>query len=125
MDILANLSAVDSQEKIGAIFEKFYMFLSDESMVTDGHVVDNSWKIVKTKPKYQKKITDSLLELENIPRDHECQSILLGKAVLSFDKYFDEIQDKEKVISIVKRQLYSPRNATNVKAERFLKKHSD
>ena len=125
MDILANLSAVDSQEKIEDIFEKFYGFLSDESMVTAGHVVDNSWKIARAKPKYQKKITDNLLELENIPRDQECRSILLGKAVLSFDKYFDEIQDKEDVISLVKRQLDSPRNATKVKAERFLKKHSD
>ena len=125
MDILANLSAVDSQKKMEDIFEKFYGFLSDESMITAGHVVDNSWKIAKFKPQYQKKITDNLLELESIPRDHECRSILLGKAILSFDKYFDEIQDKEEVISLVKRQLDSPRNATKVKAERFLKKHSD
>jgi hypothetical protein len=123
MDILANLSAVDSQEKMGDIFEKFYGFLSDESMITAGHVVDNSWKIARAKPEFQKKITDNLLKLENIPRDQECRSILLGKAILSFDKYFDEIQDKEEeVISMVKRQLDSPRNATKVKAERFLKK---
>ena len=125
MDILANLSAVDSQNKMEDIFEKFYGFLSDESMITAGHVVDNSWKIAKFKPKYQKKITDNLLELESIPRDQECRSILLGKAILSFDKYFDEIQDKEEVISLVERQLNNPRNATKVKAERFLKKHSD
>lgn len=124
MDILANLSAVDSQEKIEYIFEKFYGLLSDESMITAGHVVDNSWKIARAKPEYQKKITGNLLELENIPRDQECRSILLGKAILSFDKYFDEIHDKEEVISLVKRQLDSPRNATKVKAEQFLKKHS-
>ena len=125
MDILANLSAVDSQKKIEDIFEKFYGFLSDESMITAGHVVDNSWKIVKSKHEYENRITGKLLELEEIPRDGECQNILLGKAILSFDKYFDEIQDKEEVISLVKRQLNSPRNATKVKAERFLKEHSD
>lgn len=124
MDILANLSAVDSQEKMEDIFEKFYGFLSDESMITAGHVVDNSWKIARAKPEFQRKITDNLLKLENIPRDQECRSILLGKAILSFDKYFDEIQDKEEVISMVKRQIDSPRNATKVKAERFLKKYA-
>ena len=125
MDIIANLSAVDSQERIKEIFEKFYDFLSDESMITAGHVVDNSWKIAKAKPEYQNKITDKLLELEKIPRDGECRNILLGKAVLSFDKYFDEIQDKEEVISLVKRQLNNPRNATKIKAERFLRKYSN
>lgn len=94
-------------------------------MITAGHVIDNSWKIAKVNPKYQKKITDNLLKLESIPRDQKCRSILLSKVVLSFDKYFDEIQDKEEVISLVKRQLDNPRNATKVKAERFLKNHSD
>lgn len=125
MDIIANLSAVDSQERIKEIFEKFYDFLSDESMVTAGHVVDNSWKIAKAKPEYQNKIICKLLELEKIPRDDECRNILLGKTILSFDKYFDEVQDKEEVISLVERQLNNPRNATKVKAERFLKKHSN
>lgn len=125
MDIIANLTAVDSQERIKEIFEKFYDFLSDESMVTAGHVVDNSWKIAKAKPEYQNKIICKLLELEKIPRDDECRNILLGKTILSFDKYFDEVQDKEEVISLVERQLNNPRNATKVKAERFLKKHSN
>ncbi|MGB9978560.1 hypothetical protein [Methanobacterium sp.] len=98
-DIIANLSAVDSQGRINNIFEKLYNFLSDESMITAGHVIDNSWKIVKSKPEYQKKVTNKLLELENIPRNQECKNILLGKAILSFDKYFDEIQNKEQVIS--------------------------
>ena len=125
MDIIANLSGVDSQERIKGIFEKFYGFLYDESMITAGHVVDNSWKIAKAKPKYQNKITNKLLELEEIPRDDECLNILLGKAILSFDKYFDEIQDKKEVISLVERQLTNPRNATKVKAEKFLKRHSN
>ena len=67
MDILANLSTVDSQKKMEDIFEKFYGFLSDESMITAGHVVDNSWKIAKSKHEYENRITGKLLELEEIP----------------------------------------------------------
>ncbi len=124
MDVIANLSKLDSENKINDIFEKFYDFISDESMITAAHVVDNSWKIAKAKPIYQNEITDKLIELETIPRDQECRNILLGKAILSFDKYFDEIEDKEEVISLVKRQLNNSRNATKTKAERFLRNHS-
>ena len=123
MDVIANLSSVDSENKINEIFESFYSFIYDESMITAGHVIDNSWKIAKSKPEYQKRITDKLLELEKIPRDQECLNILLGKTILSFDKYFPEIQNKDEVIALVKRQQNNSRNATKVKADRFLKKH--
>ncbi len=124
MDVIANLSALDSENKFNDIFEKFYSHIYDESMVLAAHVVDNSWKIVKAKPIYQNEITDKLMRLEKIPRDQECRNILLDKAILSFDKYFDHVEDKEGVISLVKRQLNNSRNATKKKAEKFLKKHS-
>lgn len=124
IDIIANLSSVDSEGKINEIFDRYYNLIHDESMVTAGHVVDNSWKIVKSKPEYKEKITEVLLDIEKTPRDEECMNILLGKAILSFDKYFEEIEDKEEVTELVKRQLDNPRNATRSKAERFLKKHS-
>ncbi|MGZ7095132.1 MAG: hypothetical protein ACXVHU_01545 [Methanobacterium sp.] len=125
MDIIANLSAVDSEKKIDRIFDKYYGFINDESMVTAAHVVDNSWKIAKSKPEYKEKVTNSLLELENIPRDAECKNILLGKAILSFDKYFTEIENKKEVTDLVKKQLKNPRNATKVKALKFLRKHPE
>lgn len=123
MDIIANLTSVDPKNKFDKIFEKYYGLLSNESMVTAAHVIDNSGKIAKAKPAFQEKITDKLLELEEIPRDHECKNILLGKAILSFGEYFDQIQNKDEVIFFVKRQLNNPRNATKVKAEKFLKKY--
>ncbi len=124
MDILANLSAIDSENKINAIFEKYQKFIDNESMVTAAHVVDNSWKIAKSKPEYKERITESLLDLEKKPRDDECKNILLGKAIISFDKYYGEIENKKEVSELVKRQLNNPRNATRMKAQKFLKKHS-
>ena len=53
----------------------------------------------------------------------ECTEILAGKALLAFDEYFDQIDDKSGVISFAKRQLKSLRKATRTKAEKFLKKH--
>ena len=125
MDIIANLSSIDSENRFNNIFEKYYNFIDDESMVSAAHVVDNSWKIAKSKPEYKSEITNSLLGLENYSGDSECKNILLGKAILSFDKYYQEIESKKEVIELVKKQLDNPRNATKIKAEKFLKKHHD
>jgi hypothetical protein len=120
MDIIANLTLVDSENKFDEIFEKYYGLLSDESMVTAGHVVDNSGKIAKAKPYLQNKITTELLKVESIPRGQECKNILLGKVILSFGQYIDQVKNKEKIISLAKRQLNNTRNATKKKAEKFL-----
>ena len=124
IEIITNLSTVDPENKINGIFDKLYSLLFDGSMVTAAHIIDNSWKIVKDKPDLRKKVIDQLLKVEKVPRDEKHQNIILGKVILSFDKYFDEIENKEEVILFVKRQLNNPRNATRVKAERFLRKYS-
>ncbi len=42
-----------------------------------------------------------------------------------FVKFFGQIEDKEPVIRLVKKQLKNTRNATRKKAERFLARHVD
>lgn len=121
IDVIGNLSSVDSKNKFDKIFKKFYDILSDESMITAGHVIDNSGKIARAKPHLQNKITKGLLKVEIIPRSSECRNILLGKVILSFSQYIGQVDDKEKMISLVKRQLKNSRRATRAKAEKFLK----
>ena len=61
------------------------------------------------------------MEKISLPTE-ECRNILIGKAIKAFEVYFDEIEDKDKIISFVKGQLNNTRNATRSKAEKFLKK---
>ncbi|MGB9978559.1 hypothetical protein [Methanobacterium sp.] len=125
IEIIANLSAVDSQDRVNDIFDRFYDIIFDDSMVAAVHVIDNSWKIVKSKSELQERVIDKLLEIEKISWNKKRQNILLGHVIISFDKYFTEIHDKNRIISFVKRQLNNPRNATKVKAKRFLRKYAD
>ena len=123
MDVIANLTFVDSKNKFDKIFEKYYGFLYEGSLITAGHVVDNSGKIANAKPNLQSKITSELLKVEKIPLPtEECRNILLGKVILSFSQYIDQVKDKEKMISLAKEQINNTRNATRKKAEKFLKK---
>jgi len=123
IDVLANLAAVDAENKFDAIFDKYFELLHDRVMITAAHVVDNSSTIAKSKPDLTSDITASLLKIERAQlASPECREILIGKAIVAFDGYFEQIEDKDKIIAFVKRQTSSRRNATKVKAHRFLKK---
>jgi len=123
MDVIANLITVDSHNEFNRLFKKFYGYLHEGSLITAGHVVDNSGKIALSKPELQAEITKELLKVEKIPLPtEECRNILIGKAINAFQVYYDKITPKDEVVSFVKRQLNNSRNATKAKAEKFLKK---
>jgi ERCC4-related helicase len=124
IDVVANLASVDINKRFEEIFEKFYSLLHEGSLITAAHVVGNSVAIVTAQPNLESKITSELLKVEKLelPTD-ECRNVLLCHTILSFDKYFDKIQNRGEVISLVRRQLRNPRNATKAKAREFLEKH--
>lgn len=127
MDIIANLTKVDTKNKFDTIFKTFYNLLYDGDLITAGHVVDNSGQIAQAKLKFRDKITKELLKVEKVTLPtKECRNILAGKTISAFDAYFDQItdKDKDKVISFVKGQLTNRRNATKNKAAKFLAKNS-
>lgn len=123
MDILANLTIVDSSNKFDELFKKFYGFLYEGSLITAGHVVDNSGTIAMAKPELQEKITKELLKVEKLPMPtEECKNILIGKTIEAFNIFYDRINSKAEVVSFVKKQLDNTRRATKTKAEKFLRK---
>lgn len=106
-------------------FDKYYSFLNDEYMVTVANVVGHSGKIALAKPNLIPKITNELLKVENISTTphltEECKRVIAEKAIKSFNLFFDQIQQKEKVISFVKKYLNSPRKTLRTEAGNFLK----
>jgi len=123
MDVIANLTVVDSHNKFNRLFNKFYSCLYEGSLITAGHVVDNSGTIALAKPELQEEITKELLKVEEIPLPtEECRNILFGKTMKTFEVYYDKIKEKDDVVSFVKRQLNNYRKATKAKAEKLLEK---
>lgn len=122
MDIVANLATVDSRNRFDAIFEDFYSFLSEGSLVTSAHVVDNSGKIARAKPNLRDRITEELLQVERIPLPtEECRNILKGKLIAAFCQYFDGAKNKDMIASFVRSQLNNTRKSTKKRAEQFLR----
>jgi hypothetical protein len=122
IDIIANLTEVDSASKFEKIFDRYYNLLNKGNLITAGHIVDNSGRIANTKPNLRKQITNHLLSIEQVPLPtEECRSILSGKVVQSFGQYIDHNRNNAAVVAFTKRLLDSSRGATKKKAEKLLK----
>lgn len=123
MDILANLTPVDTQKKFDNLIPEYYTKLYEGSLITAGHVIAGSAVIVKSKPYLEEKVTISILDIENIPLPtEECRNIIKGHAITVFGDYFDYIGNKAGVIDFVRKELNNTRNSTRKKAEKFLAK---
>jgi hypothetical protein len=126
MAIIANLTEVDTENKFDAIFDRYFSFLNDEYMVTVANLVGNAGTIATKRPNLTQKITDELLKVEKISitlhLTEECKNVVTEKTIKSFDLFFNQIENKDEVISFVKRQINNTRKSVRIESEKFLKK---
>ena len=126
--IIANLAKVDEEKKFDAVFDKYYSFLDNDYMVTVANTVGNSGKIALAKPYLIPRITRELLAVEDVSvtshLTEECKRVIAEKAIMTFDLFFDKLEEKEKkkVFGFVERQLGSSRRTLSSKAAGFLEK---
>ena len=86
-------------------------------MITASNVVKGAPKIAKSKPALTERVTREPLKVEKAKyQTDECRNIALGIAIKSFEQFFDQVEDKEAVIKLIKNQLNNSRNATRKKS---------
>ena len=120
--IIANLTRVDTENRFEEIFDRYYNLLNDKSIIPAGHVAGNSGKIARAKPELQTRITGRLLSIDETHHEPERRELIKGYAVDSFSEYFEEAENKEKIIAFVRKQLNSKSPRTRKKAKEFLDK---
>lgn len=127
MAIIANLTKVDTENKFYTVFEKYYDFINNDYMVTVANVVGHSSKIALAKPHLIQRITSEMLNVEDLSitphLTEECKRVIAEKTIESIDTFFDQVEQKEKVISFVEKHRNSSRKTLKVEAEKFLEKH--
>ena len=129
MAIIANITPVDTEKKFDTVFNKYSSFLKDEYMITVANTIENLGKIAKAKPYLIQKITKEILDVENIKLTpqltEECKKVIAEKAIGSFELFFENIEEKKKVLSFVEKQVKSSRKSLRSKAAEFVKKHCE
>ena len=127
---VANLTAVDTENRFENIFRKYYTPIGGPVMVTAANIIGASVNIVRSRPALADPVTKEILKVEkarylyNGEPSPECRNVAIGHAIDAFDLLYDRIGPKTKVLKFVKRQLTNTRTQVAKKAEHFVRKHS-
>jgi hypothetical protein len=123
---IANLIKIDNMKKFDEIFNKYFSLINNDYMVNVANIIDCSSKIALSKPYLINRITNEILKVDKIKINphltDECKKVITEKTIKSLDTFFNQIEDKEKVLSFVKKHINSSRKTLKNEAERFLKK---
>ena len=120
--IIANLTKADAENKFEKLFDTYYGLLGDKSVIPAAHVAVNSGKIALAKPGLQAEITNRLLDIDNTVQRHK--DLVKASAIEAFEAYFEQSEDKARIIEFVKAQLNCESPKTRKKAKEFLKKRT-
>jgi hypothetical protein len=123
---IANLTKIDKMKKFDKIFDKYFSLLNNDYMVTVANIVGSASIIALAKPYLTNRITNELLKVDKIKitphLTEECKRVIVEKTIISFDEFFNHIEEKEKVLSFVKKYKNSSRKTLKNEAENFLEK---
>ena len=126
---IANLAAVDAENRFEAIFGRYYAPILGPTMITAANIIGCSPRIVQAKPKLAGRITQEILKVQSARYEShgepspECRNVAIGHALGAFDQFFDQIEDKAAVLAFVKNQLRNTRRPVVERAEQFLRVH--
>lgn len=119
--IIANLTAIDVEDRFEKIFDEFYEYLKTKKTVVPIYIVKSSGKIVNFKPHLEGKITDLLLDIENIHPGKQIE-LIKSSVIESFSEFYENAQKKDKILCFVKNQIDSKSPKTRKTAKEFLHK---
>jgi len=119
INLIANLVKVDKENKFEACFDLYFDNIAGKKTMVAGQATLNAGKIAKAKPNLQAKITNTLLNVDQIHQGKQTE-LMKAYAIAALNDYFDEIADKEKILDFVKAQLASDSLKTGKAAKVFL-----
>ncbi|MDD2427435.1 MAG: hypothetical protein PHV73_05010 [Eubacteriales bacterium] len=127
---VANLIPVDTEQRFGKIYNKYFDMINSASMISASNVIENVWKIVQALPEKENDISSRLFHvtdntyLNKGEPSPECKNIVIGKVIDSFDRYFAISENQGKMLEFAHAQTSNSRKSTAKKAAAFVRKHS-
>jgi hypothetical protein len=119
--LITNLVKIDKKNKFEKVFDEFCKMFYGKRAMMASITAGSFGKIARAKPKLKNKITKVLLEIDEKSKSKQ-KELVKAYAIQSFDEYFENINNKNKIIKFVRKQLNSKSPKTRKKAKEFLKK---
>lgn len=123
INIIGNLVSADSENRFERIFNRYFNLLDDKSMITAIYLTRSAGKIAKSKSHLQKRITERLLNIDKTHHEQDRKDLIKSGAIESFEEYFEESHDKQKILAFVEKQLECLSPKTKKIAKAFLSKY--
>ena len=120
VQLLANLTKADKDNKFEKLFDKYYSLLDDRSFITAAYVAQASGTIANAKPTLQTKITNRLLDIEDTHHTQERKDLAKASIIEAFAQYYQQMTNKKRILEFVERQLNCQSPKTRKKAKEFL-----
>ncbi len=124
INILANLASADTEDRFERVFEEYFDLLDDRSVVTARYVARNAGKIAKSKPHLRERIAERLLDIDRTHHEQERKDLIKADIIQSFEQFFEESEDRERILAFVGEQLECSSPKTRKEAKGFLNRRS-
>jgi len=122
INIISHLTYADTGKIFDRVFDRYFQFLDDKSMIVARYLAISARIIAKNKPYLAEKIMEKLLEIENTHHEEERKDLIKHDIIQSISVLFEQMAEKEKIISFVEKQLDSSSAKTRKAAKTFLNK---
>jgi hypothetical protein len=106
LEIIANLTKVDSEDKFKKIFKKYYYHLNHEKFLTRRYCIQNSLKIMKNMKRLMNEIIDLLLKaLESKDLTDKQKKLLKSDVLEILDEISSELKENKNVNKFIKSEI--------------------
>jgi hypothetical protein len=123
LQIIANLTRIDDENRFDGIFDQYFDLLDDEKVVTARYLAQSAGRIARAKPHLQARITERLLGIDGTHHTQERKDLISADIIQSFEEFFEDSCDKEEILAFVEKQLGCSSPKTRKAAKAFLDKH--
>ncbi len=124
LTILANLAAVDREDRFNGIFDDYFAHLNDQKFMTAQCCVRNSQKIIFHKPALRERIIELLLDIDQRSNYPEKQKALMKCDILGIlDEAYPDTDQKPDIENFIKAQVNSLSPKTKKKAKELTGKY--
>ncbi len=125
ISIIANLSAVDTFDKVDRIIDKYLLPIERPVLISAANTIKGAAKIAVHKPHLAVKIAAAILKVSQTDyQTEECNNIAAGTAIEAIEKIYSLVTDKSALIEFAEKYTDNNRGAVKKKAIRFLKKQT-
>jgi len=124
IQIIANLSRVDSVHRFENVFSKYFAPILGHKMITAVNTIKSATIIAANKHHLTEKISEEILKVEGADYEtSECNDIVIGQAIKTLNELFPLLKSKKPVFEFAQRQLKNKRPATRKIADIFIRKN--